>query len=311
MDVSVTPDENPRDEARNVAVEPARTAPKPLPFVARLMFVAFAVFSRLPLRVLHFIGSIGGPIVARVWPPLGPHLREHLRGAYPEAGFSMVREAERNMGRMMMELPFFLMRDNTAYIDRHVEMTEWRTLDDLHAQGRGLILVTAHSGCFELLSQLVALRRPIAVLYRPPRQWWSHEWIARVRARPDLTPVPANVRGVRTLVRTLREGGTIGVLPDQVPRIGEGVWAPFFGRPAYTMTLVHRLHKHHGSPVAGIVAERLPRSAGYRVHVRVPHLPLPDDPVEAATEVNRLVETLIDAAPAQYLWSYDRYRRPR
>ncbi len=281
------------------------------PFFARLIFLGFAVFSRMPLRVLHFIGRIGGSVLWRLWPPLGSHLREHLRGAYPDARPAMVRDAERQMGCMMSELPFIMLRDNTTFMERHVEMTDWRTLDDLHAQGRGLIMVTAHLGCFELLSQFLALRRPIVALYRPPRQPWSHEWIERVRMRRDLTPVAANVRGVRTLVRTLRAGGTVGLLPDQVPRIGEGVWAPFFGRPAYTMTLVHRLQKHCGSPVVGIVAERLPRSAGFRVHIRMPRLPLSDDPVEAAAEVNRLIETLIDVAPTQYLWAYDRYRPPR
>lgn len=72
---------------------------------------------------------------------------------------------------------------------------------------------------------------------------WLRDWIVNMRTRPTLKMAPANRTGVRSLVRTLLKGQTVGILPDQVPVLGEGVWAPFFGRPAYTVTLVQRLQK--------------------------------------------------------------------
>jgi KDO2-lipid IV(A) lauroyltransferase len=121
---------------------------------------------------------------------------------------------------------------------------------------------------------------------------------------------PADPRGVRMLVRALKRGEAVGILPDQTPTAGEGVWAPFFGKPAYTMTLVHRLHRLTGAPVVALFAERLPRGAGYRLHWEEIG-DLPEDATQAATRINAAVERLIAVAPTQYLWGYNRYKHPK
>jgi KDO2-lipid IV(A) lauroyltransferase len=113
------------------------------------------------------------------------------------------------------------------------------------------------------------------------------------------------------MIRALRRGEVVGLLPDQVPPDGQGVWVPFFGKPAYTMTLAARLVQQTGCALLLLWAERLPRGSGYRVRVSEPAEPLPSEPAACAAAINRAMEQLILACPQQYLWGYHRYKAPR
>jgi KDO2-lipid IV(A) lauroyltransferase len=120
------------------------------------------------------------------------------------------------------------------------------------------------------------------------------------------------------MIRALRRGEAVGLLPDQVPPVGLGVWAPFFGQPAYTMTLAARLVQQTGATLLLAWGERLPRGAGYVVRVSAPAEALPTDDAASpdthtacASVVNRAMEALIRQCPQQYLWGYNRYKTPR
>ena len=103
----------------------------------------------------------------------------------------------------------------------------------------------------------------------------------------------------------------MGLLPDQVPPDGLGVWAQFFGRAAYTMTLSTRLARQTGAVLLLAWGERLPAGRGYRVHLRAWPGDVEPDPVAAATQVNAQMERLVRECPQQYLWGYARYKQPR
>jgi len=130
------------------------------------------------------------------------------------------------------------------------------------------------------------------------------------RSRFGARLVPANAQGVRALLKALRRGELVAILPDQEPRFGQGVFAPFFGQPAYTLSLVGKLLRKTGAKAVMGYMERLPDHAGYRIH----YLPAPEgvadaDPIKAATALNQGVEQCARALPAQYQWSYRRFRR--
>jgi len=170
--------------------------------------------------------------------------------------------------------------------------------------------------CFEITAQAYALRygqthQQMTVLFRPPRQRWLRELVTQARARPGLDTAPTTLAGVKQMIKALKHGQAVGLLPDQVPPIGMGVWARFFGRDAYTMTLSVRLAQQTGATVLIAWGQRLSWGRGYAVHVLPLPGDLPDNSQAAATHINQAMAQLILQCPQQYLWGYARYKQPR
>lgn len=276
------------------------------------MTFLFWLISRLPLRLLQAAGGALGLLAGRMPGRYGQRLRQNFRLAFPDATDAMIDEAARSAGRMIVEMPYFWSRRKIGAKLYGFDDDMWPALEALQARGKGLIILTPHLGCFEVLPQSHALLRPVTALFKPPHQPWLRDWIEKMRTRPNMHMAPATPRGVRMLVKALKRGQAVGILPDQVPTGGEGHWAPFFGKAAYTMALVHRLQQLTQAPVVVVFAERLPRGAGYRGHFRVLNDGglLPEDPTDAAAVINRNIEQLVAMAPTQYLWGYNRYKHP-
>jgi KDO2-lipid IV(A) lauroyltransferase len=273
----------------------------------------FFWFARWPLAVLHPLGAALGWCV---W-LLSPAVRRAMRDNGSRAGqaLSVLRRSVAHAGRMVAELPrLWLGAPVPVYWDGDEHILQ------AHADGCGILFMTPHLGCFEITASAYAQRfghaagqpaRAMTVLFRPPRQAWLREVVFQARQRPGLQTAPTTLAGVRQLVRVLRAGGAVGLLPDQVPPLGQGVWAPFFGQLAYTMTLSVRLARTANTRVLLAWGERLPAGRGYVVHVQPWALPDTPDDVAACTALNQAMEGLIRQCPSQYLWSYARYKQPR
>ena len=275
----------------------------------------FRLFSRLPLALLHALGAVLGWVVYAA----SPTYRRRFQANVAQAGIPWheARPAIAAAGRMTAELPWLWVGQRGKPLGPALQWDGGELIEQALAHKRGLVLLTPHLGCFEICAQAIAERfttpeAPITVLYRPARQAALREVMAGSRERPGLATAPASLAGVRQMIRALRRGEVIGLLPDQVPPDGLGVWAPFFGRPAYTMTLAARLVQQTGAALLMIWGERRPGGEGFIVHV----LPAPEIPADApaeaaATVVNAAMESLIRRAPGQYLWGYHRYKQPR
>jgi KDO2-lipid IV(A) lauroyltransferase len=186
----------------------------------------------------------------------------------------------------------------------------WERIDAARAAGKGVILIAPHLGCFELINLYYAARHPFTAMYKPPRKPVLDALMLAGRQRGQATLVPTDLSGVRALLAALKRHEAIGILPDQVATGGDGVWAPFFGRPAYTPTLVASLQRKTGAAAFFVAAERLSWGRGYHLHVIPVDGSLPEDKTAAATRINQAVESLVRRFPAQYLWSYNRHKRP-
>ena len=270
-------------------------------------------------RSLRHLHALGGALGWLTW-ALSPSYRRRLRenADFAGVGAAARRASVAEAGRLVSELPRLWLRPAAEPIADPVRWEGAELLQEMLARGRGLVLLTPHMGSFEVSAQAYAERfgaqQPITVLYRPARQPWLRELEETARARPALATAPANLAGVRLMLRALRKGETVGLLPDQVPPEGMGVWVPFFGQKAYTMTLAARLVQQTGAAVALLWTERLPRGAGYVVHAEALPEPLPptaDDEAASALVVNRCMEQVILKKPSQYLWGYHRYKNPR
>ena len=227
-------------------------------------------------------------------------------GNYP----SLLRQTIGEAGKSLLELFPVWLRSERQVLELLRECHGWEHVDIALKRGKGIIFLTPHMGCFEITSLYYAARHPITVLYRPPRLRWLEPLMSAGRKRGQATLAPTDLKGVKLLLGALKRGEAIGILPDQVPSRGEGVWADFFGRPAYTMTLVGRLQKTTGATVLLAFAERLPHGRGYVLRIEPMPESLPDDKVQAAAALNLAVEGLVKQCPAQYLWSYNRYKVP-
>lgn len=190
----------------------------------------FRVLGCLPLSALQSIGSGLGWFF---WMIPGTYKRRaaaNIALAYPDASPTMLREVLQQGLRMIMELPYLWAPKNAAKLNQLIRCDDWSLIDDALAQGNGLILISPHIGCFEMLGPFFSQRHPATVIFKEPRMKWLSNLIHQVRVTPQLTLVPASQRGVKGLVKTLLKGQTIGFLPDQVPTYGEGVLAPFLAR---------------------------------------------------------------------------------
>ncbi len=272
--------------------------------------------SRWPLAWLHRLGTPVGWLAYGLSPTYRGRFVANARQAGLEPRTS--RPAIAAAGRLLFELPPLWLRPAGESILQLVRWDGAELIDAALAHGRGVVFLTPHLGCFEVTAQAYAERYgaangPITVLYRPARKAWLRGLVGTARARPGLATAPATLAGVRQMIRALRRGEAVGLLPDQVPPEGLGVWAPFFGKPAYTMTLAARLVQQTGAVPLAAWGERLDGGAGFVVHISAFEEALPGDPAaqaESAAVVNRAMERLIRQRPQQYLWGYHRYKAP-
>lgn len=278
---------------------------------ATLMFWLFRLAARLPLRTLHGLGGRLGRAAYRLSAKYAARLRENLALGLADGSAAAFREVldacVAETGKGAAELPWVWCRPLSEVTGSVRACHGWEHVEAARAAGRGVMFLTPHLGCFEVSALYAAERLPITVLYRPPRLAWLEPVMRAGRERSRVQLARTDVAGVRALFRALKRNEAIGLLPDQVPGQGEGEWAPFFGRPAYTMTLVGRLAESTGAAALMAYAERLPRGEGYVIYIA----PLEFTPGRpAAQQINEALEKTVRACPAQYLWSYNRYKVP-
>ena len=273
----------------------------------------FFLVGLLPLKLLHVLGQFAGWLLWRLPGSYRARAQENLANAVPEQAQGLLKPALFHVAALFLEMPYWWTRPaRTANrLAQQVHSHDWSDIDAQLAKGKGLILISPHVGNFELLGPLFTERHRATVMFRIPRIAWLRDWLLSLRNRGQLSLVPADSSGVRALAKALKRGETIGILPDQVPIEGEGVWASFFGRAAYTTTLVQRLQHLTDAPVMVLCAYRDTGSSGFYLKNWLLDEQWPQDPAAHADRMNKALETAILACPAQYLWGYDRYRQPR
>jgi len=279
-----------------------------------LLQALIGALGRLPLPVGRALGWGAGLLLWLVPNRLRATTRANIERCSPEL---TVAERRRRVRRSLCHLgqtvtdSCWTWSQSPERIRGAVQAIEGRELLERGRDpGQGVMVVTPHIGCWEIVSAYAAQEFPMTVLYRPPRLTGLERVITAGRERCGARLVPTDSRGIRALHRALKGGEAIGLLPDQAPRPGQGVLVPFFGQPARTMTLLSRLARASDPLVIFWVMERLPRGRGFRLHLLAgsPDIKAADE-ATAAAAVNRDVERCIALCPEQYMWSYRRFRR--
>jgi KDO2-lipid IV(A) lauroyltransferase len=273
----------------------------------------FRLFSRLPLPWLYRIGGWAGWWVYACSPSYRRRLRANLTQALGAPSRALLRQAVAEAGRQALEVCWIWLRPLETALATVREVHGLECVESARRDGAGILFLTPHLGCFELAGHYCAHtgEGPLIALYRPPRYRALEPLMQAGRVRGPMKTAPADLAGVKQLLKALRAHGRVGILPDQAPAAGQGVWADFFGRPAWTMTLGARLAQVRDVRMIYVWVERLPRGRGYVVHYSPPAEAFEGDLAARCAAMNREIERLVRQCPQQYLWGYNRYKSPR
>ena len=280
---------------------------------ATLIKAILYLFAFLPLPVCHAIGSLVGVVLASLPGRTRDVARTNIDLCFPELTAAgrrrLVNTSLRETGKTILESGALWLRPGsmTLRLIRAVDGLEH--VEAAQAAGRGIILATPHLGAWEAAGLYCASHYDITCLYRPLRMQELEDLVRNARNRAGGNYVPATAQGIRILYKTLAENRAVAMLPDQEPQAGTGLFAPFFGIPAYTMVFLSRLTIKTGAPIVFVWSERLSFGRGYRLHFR-PALEgaSADDLATSVAAINRTVENMIRERPEQYQWSYRRFR---
>jgi KDO2-lipid IV(A) lauroyltransferase len=264
--------------------------------------------SRVPLRWLHLFGNFVGWCIycssARYAKRIQANLTISGIARDPSEYRRLLHAAVVENGKALMELPVVWFRGDAAAARLVLECRGWEAIDSLRRQGRSIIFLSPHMGCFEIAARYVAGHFPLTVMYRPQRTVWLDSLLESGRTNKQLALAPTTFKGVRMLSKALRRGESIGLLPDHAPGLGEGVWANFFGKPAFTMTLPRKLQRASGAALMITFGERLPCGRGFRLHFEA----LSENEFDE-TKLNLAIENLVRRFPEQYHLNFKRYKR--
>ncbi|MGO2133050.1 MAG: lysophospholipid acyltransferase family protein [Halomonas sp.] len=282
-------------------------------FRARATTTLWRGLSRWRLRSLWWLARLVGPAVMQFSRREREVTLINLAQAYPELDQKQRHQLARNSlvhsSASMLELGFAWMGP-TERIDASIIAVKGRELlDEARQQGRGVIVLAPHFGNWEILNFWLSSHFPFTAMYEPPKIRALDAVTRHGRERQGASLVPTNPRGVASLLKALKRSEAIGILPDQEPDWGSGVFAPFFYRDAYTATLLPKLVARTEARVVTGVALREP-GRGFVIHfMAADERVYSNDETTSATGVNACVECAIALDPAQYQWEYKRYRK--
>jgi KDO2-lipid IV(A) lauroyltransferase len=211
---------------------------------------------------------------------------------------------------LVFEMPVIWHQPYSWLEKKIVSIENVELFEQAQKQEKGVIVLSPHAGNWEVFSRYIPTKSDAIALYEPPQHYELESLIKRGREKTGLKLAPTNARGIASLLKHLKQGGTTCILPDQVPNLKDrgGIFAPFFSKPTYTMTLVHQLHKRTESVILGTVAKRV--KGGFRIIFYLPDRAIySEDSLTSVTAMNDLVETCVRAMPEQYQWEYKRFRR--
>ena len=280
---------------------------------AALIKFLIHLFALLPLRFSHAIGTLLGYLGQIIPNSLQQPAKTNIDLCFPELSAQqrsqIYRQCFIELGRAATEAGALMLWNRERMLKLVKQVSGKELVENALAKGKGVIIVTPHLGAWEMVGLYNSLNYPMTSLYRPPRMEQLNLILKQARERFGATLVPTDAGGVRALYRALKNNQLLGILPDQNPPKEFGVFAPFFGINANTMTLLPKLAIKTGATIVYCFAERLAKGTGYHIHYFPVSASLKDLALPEATAlINKDVETCIRQSPGQYFWPYKRFK---
>jgi KDO2-lipid IV(A) lauroyltransferase len=274
-----------------------------------MLYFILRLFSSLPLAVLQIIGASLGLLVYLSSSRYRSRLNGNHLNAAKFSGFQSTPWRVAAESGMIFADTLWIWRHpesalNKSSIDNVAQIIE------LSKNGKGLIVLASHLGGFEIVPRIFAQHMKATVMYRPARKGWVNTLMLKSRQHPQMDFVEANLSGVRKIKRALIKGEVVGILADQVPSVGDGVWAKFFNQYAYTTSFPAKLARQANVATLFVGAERLGLGRGWVIRTQLMAEDYPICMNDACTLMNQYFEAMIISKPRQYMWSYNRYKKP-
>lgn len=277
--------------------------------ILSMLSFLFKPLANLSLRTTHLFGLILGQCIFICSGKFKSLITNNLKQSCLISDKALLSKAvainARETGKFLLETLTIWQKSEGEILAFVKNVHGWQHIEAALSAQKGLIFLTPHMGCFEITSIFYGSKNPITVLYRPPKQKWLLSMMKAGRNRTGVTLAEANAGGVRKLMQALKRNEAIGILPDQIPAKGEGEWANFFGKPAYTMTLACKLAEKTGAAVIMAFGERLANGAGFDIYLTTLNS------IATPSLLNTAIERQIAQNPYQYLWQYDRWKLRR
>jgi len=281
------------------------------------LFVSTAILrglALLPLPAIHALGYLLGTVLALFPNRLRQTIRRNTELCFPELEpqqrHHLVRNSLVETAKALLETGPLWLRSGPRALQLIRRVEGLSLVQSGLAKGRGVILITPHLGSWEAAGLYGAATFGMTGLYRPLRLPELETLVRNARSRLGARYVPATPGGIRRLYRTLQQGGTVAMLPDQEPGSGAGCFTRYFNIPAWTMTLPVRLAGRTGAEVIFAWCRRLPRGRGFVLYFSPAPPAIRSGDIDTATQaMNQAIEALVRECPAQYQWGYRRFRK--
>lgn len=282
------------------------------PLKEKLAVALLKLSAKLPLSVIHALGKCIGQLAYWSRGRMYAVTRENLEICFPDQTdverAALTKASMIETCKMMLEIGAVWLRDYEWVKSKVLKVHGLSILEQALEEEKGVILLAPHLGNWEVLGLYLSEVAPITCLYQPPEMSLLEPIMRNSREKVGAKIVPTTHKGVVVLLKTMKAGGFTGILPDQVPDEAGGEFAPFYGVPALTMTLVNNLQRRSGCLVVAGYAERV--KGGFEIHFKTADASMTSEDLgEALAAMNRTVESCVNDIPAQYQWEYKRFRK--
>ena len=277
-------------------------------FTALIRLMAY-----LPLSVLRGLGAVIGLVAIRLSKRSGKRLKANLIATgmcSAEEADELARQTAMELGKTLVETTCIAWHRSMAHNAKLIVKTHnYELMEQVLLSGKPVVFLTPHISNFEIALKFTAskINRVFTILYKPSKDKWFNNLMIQGRTEENIKPVPTNRQGVLTLAKDLRNGGVIGVLPDSVASSGDGVWVKFFGKDVFATTLAAKMVLAPG--VSSFIVATTRVRGGFALDY-IPFTPASTDLTAVVQDIYHVIEKAVAQAPAQYYWSYDRFRTP-
>ena len=273
------------------------------------MNIVLKVFFSLPLIIIHLLGCFLGLLMylldAKFRDRTSKHINQSLIVSGKIATKNLIISNAMHIGMALME-SFSIWFASNSRIKRFVKRTKnWSLIKKLKSKNKGIIFLTPHIGSFEITAQYYGLFSPIKVMFKPTERKWINNLTLNGRKKNLVTPVNIELSGMKQIIKALKNGEAVGILPDQVPPEGHGEWSSFFNQKVYSMTLVQKLHTLTKAPIIFAIGRRLKIGSGFEIEL------FEFKGSVTVKKIDEFIENIVKTSPEQYLWNYRRYKLPK